>query len=403
MPGSRSPSTTSAGEREDMVPGQADEQSPLLEHGRRTVSFDTISSPVQPEPSPRQQPSRSRSSPGTNSSKTSAVDFGYSSKSTPDLARRWTVSDEEEIMSSSPPFPPIKTSTDTGSTSASKAQAVTPTMTPVQAAAVRSYTAAEHAIHKADTNLSWGDPAGLPMRGINDENLVIFRRAIGINSGLAGESDPRSLEEGRKRAVGMYAATMKAQREKRVKHALIDFLLYASHLAQILIGATLTAFGPSAGKHAILITVLGAINTVIAGVLALIKGQGLPERLRHDQSEFRKLQDWIEQTEALLAVGVIGRNRKEVGLLVQVAFKKYNAVRQSEENNRNENYVRVSAPDPQASRSGSGSVSAAAADHGGHTGQMGKLLDHSHEGGGTGTGGGYQSDLESAPHLKLPI
>lgn len=144
-------------------------------------------------------------------------------------------------MPPSPPLPPIKTSSDTGSTSTSKAPAITPTMTPVQAAAVRSYTAAEHAIHKADTNLSWGDPAGLPMRGTNDENLVIFRRAIGINSGLAGESDPRSLEEGRKRAVGMYAATMKAQREKRVKHALIDFLLYASHLAQILIGATLTA------------------------------------------------------------------------------------------------------------------------------------------------------------------
>lgn len=311
------------------------------------------------------------------------MDFGYPSKSIPDLARRWTVSEGDEAMPSSPPLPPIKTSTDTGSTSTSKAPTVTPTMTPVQAAAVRSYTATEHSIHKADTNLSWGDPAGLPMRGTNDENLVIFRRAIGINSGLAGESDPRSLEEGRKRAVGMYAATMKAQREKRVKHALIDFLLYASHLAQILIGATLTAFGPSAGKHAILITVLGAINTVIAGVLALIKGQGLPERLRHDQAEFRKLQDWIEQTEALLAVGVIGRNRKEVGLLVQVAFKKYNAVRQSEENNRNENYVRVSAAaDPLSTTP---AAAASAADHGGHTG---KFLDHSHEGGGTG---GYRS------------
>lgn len=115
-------------------------------------------------------------------------------------------------------------------------------MTPVQAAAVRSFTASEQrGILKADTNLSWGDPAGLPMRGTNDENLVIFRRAVGINSGLAGDSDPRSLEEGRRRALGIYAAAMKGQREKRVKHALIDFLLYASHLAQILIGATLTA------------------------------------------------------------------------------------------------------------------------------------------------------------------
>lgn len=108
-------------------------------------------------------------------------------------------------------------------------------------------------------------------------------------------------------------------------------------------------------------------------MLALIKGQGLPERLRHDQAEFRKLQDWIEQTEALLAVGVIGRDRKEVGLLIQVAFRKYNAVRQSEENNRNENYVRVGAADP--SGSGSGGASAPV-EHVGHTGKLLNLDDH---------------------------
>lgn len=48
----------------------------------------------------------------------------------------------------------------------------------------------------------------------------------------------------------------------------------------------------------------------------------------------------IEQTEALLAVGVIGRDRKEVGVLVQTAFKKYNAAKQCEESNLPENYVR---------------------------------------------------------------
>jgi len=99
--------------------------------------------------------------------------------------------------------------------------------------------------------------------------------------------------------------------------------------------------GPSAGDHTLTITILGALNTVVAGVLALVKGQGLPERLRHDRAEFRKLQDWIEQTEALLAVGVIGKDRREVGLLVQIAFVKYNAAKASEENNVPGNYVRA--------------------------------------------------------------
>lgn len=53
----------------------------------------------------------------------------------------------------------------------------------------------------------------------------------------------------------------------------------------------------------------------------------------------------IEQTEALLAVGVIGRNRKEVGVLVQSAFRKYNAAKQCEENNVPENYLRQPDPD----------------------------------------------------------
>lgn len=79
-------------------------------------------------------------------------------------------------------------------------------------------------------------------------------------------------------------------------------------------------------------------------------------------------------------MGVIGRNRKEVGLLVQTAFKKYNAVRQSEENNRNENYVRVSAPDP-----GTTTSSLSMADRGDHTG---KLVDLDHHEGTYGSAGG---------------
>jgi hypothetical protein len=50
--------------------------------------------------------------------------------------------------------------------------------------------------------------------------------------------------------------------------------------------------GPTAGSHVAVITFLGAINTVLAGALALIKGQGLPDRIYHDRAEYRRLQDW---------------------------------------------------------------------------------------------------------------
>ena len=198
---------------------------------------------------------------------------------------------------------------------------------------------------KADTNLSWGAPAGMPMRGPNDENLRIFRRALGINSDLASSTSGGSLEQGRKNAVGIYGAVIREQKRKAAQHLALSILVYGAHFGQIVIGAVLTALGPDAGAHTFAITALGAVNTVIAGVLALIKGQGLPERLRKDEMEFRRLQDWIEETEALLAVGVVGRDRKEAGLLVEVGFKKYNAAKASEENNLPENYV-SQVPDP---------------------------------------------------------
>lgn len=191
---------------------------------------------------------------------------------------------------------------------------------------------------KVDTNMSWGMPLGLGVRGPNDENLVIFRKALGINWTKANV-DASTLEEGRKSATGVYKCVIDAQTNKHTQHAAMTALLYILYFSQIVVGAALTALGPVAASYTLQITLLGALNTVVAGVLALIKGSGQPQRLGKDQVGYRKLQDWIEETEALLAVGVIGRDRREVGLLVEVAFKKYNAAKASEENNRPDMYI----------------------------------------------------------------
>ena len=104
-----------------------------------------------------------------------------------------------------------------------------------------TYTPVPGQILKADTELSWGAPMGGHIRGSNDENLVIFRRAVGINTTLAGSGDMRSLEEGRRGAVGIYLATMKAQRHKAWLYTLSSVLIWLSHFSQVVIGATLTA------------------------------------------------------------------------------------------------------------------------------------------------------------------
>ncbi len=93
----------------------------------------------------------------------------------------------------------------------------------------------------ADTDLSWLPPAGLHIPRPNHENLVIFRRAVGINSTMAGSADPKSLEEGRKKAVGIYAVALGEVRRKKVMYHVLSAVINASHVMQIVIGASLTA------------------------------------------------------------------------------------------------------------------------------------------------------------------
>lgn len=188
-------------------------------------------------------------------------------------------------------------------------------------------------LSKVDTNLSWGTPAGLPLRDPSDECLLIFRRAVGINSDLLTDFPKAdSLENGRKHASGIYKHVLEQKWKKAVIHHTLGIILYACHFIQIIVSAVLTALGPKASRYEITITVLGAVNTIVAGIMALLKGSGVIERLAKDEVEFQKLQDWIEETESLLSVGVIGTmggdqvsNRIAAGKYVEVAFRKYNA------------------------------------------------------------------------------
>src|SRR5450755_2775462 len=65
-------------------------------------------------------------------------------------------------------------------------------------------------------------------------------------------------------------------------------LLNICLLVQIAIGAVLTALGASQAPH-LAITILGAANTVMAGVLTYLKGQGLPYRLLVYLNELKRI------------------------------------------------------------------------------------------------------------------
>ena len=75
------------------------------------------------------------------------------------------------------------------------------------------------------------------------------------------------------------------------------------YLTQIVIGATATALG-SAGVRSTAtqarttaITILTAIGTVVAGILAFMKSRGQPNRVRQLRNDLRKVQEYIRDME----------------------------------------------------------------------------------------------------------
>lgn len=90
----------------------------------------------------------------------------------------------------------------------------------------------------------------------------------------------------------MITAETKAHRS----HRTFVWLINASLGLQLIVAAALTALGAGNGPHKA-VTAFGALNTVIAGFLAFLKGSGLPNRLQYYESEWTKIREYIEQRE----------------------------------------------------------------------------------------------------------
>lgn len=69
-------------------------------------------------------------------------------------------------------------------------------------------------------------------------------------------------------------------------------------LSQVILGAALTALGASASSH-ILITIFGATNTIIAGLVAYLKSRGQPMRARMYRDDLERIVDEIENSEVM--------------------------------------------------------------------------------------------------------
>lgn len=105
---------------------------------------------------------------------------------------------------------------------------------------------------------------------------------------------------------GLYSDVHHAYEYINTKYRIFDVLTYALLILQLLLSAVFIVLGSltSVNSH-LAISVLGALSTVVAGSLALMKGQGLPNRLRQLRDS---LKDVIFEAEELYCDFGAGRN-----------------------------------------------------------------------------------------------
>ncbi|TAQ83942.1 hypothetical protein B7494_g7733 [Chlorociboria aeruginascens] len=132
---------------------------------------------------------------------------------------------------------------------------------------------------------------------IANDPLSLFRLLVGITSHPTMSHHGNLFHGGRPASnLGIYARVVHNEADAKRGYKHWSLVINGCLGVQLIVAAALTAMG-AAGARRSAVTVFGAINTVIAGLLTFLKGSGLPNRLRYYQAEWRKVREFIEQRE----------------------------------------------------------------------------------------------------------
>lgn len=118
----------------------------------------------------------------------------------------------------------------------------------------------------------------------------------------------------------LYGRATRAYSSARWSHSFMASFSNTLLLSQVVLGAALTALGASESSH-ILITVFGAMNTIIAGLVAYLKSRGQPMRTRMFRDDMARVVDEIEDSEIMwlgISQNIHGYDEIDVGDKVTV-------------------------------------------------------------------------------------
>ncbi|KAL8994657.1 MAG: hypothetical protein Q9169_005437 [Polycauliona sp. 2 TL-2023] len=157
--------------------------------------------------------------------------------------------------------------------------------------------------------------------------LLKFQTLIGIRSPTLLRSDPSAYRPAPNH--GIYQRTVDEEKKVKFQYDVSKYVVNVGGMLQIVLGAALTALGAASGPSGA-VTVLGAANTVTAGLLTYLKGQGLPIRLEQYLHLLRTLREHIEEREReFLELDCVLDVDEEINRIARM----YQEVRQTAEDN----------------------------------------------------------------------
>ncbi|KAJ9624109.1 hypothetical protein H2203_005558 [Taxawa tesnikishii (nom. ined.)] len=113
-----------------------------------------------------------------------------------------------------------------------------------------------------------------------------FYELMGMRAPTSENEQPKELAT----RNGLYGRVRKHMGYIQTKYRIYDVAVYVFLVLQLFLSAIFIILGSltRVDSH-VAIAVLGAVSTVIAGLLALMKGQGLPQRLRQTRDALRNV------------------------------------------------------------------------------------------------------------------
>lgn len=132
-----------------------------------------------------------------------------------------------------------------------------------------------------------------------EDKLLIFRTLTGIDTVPVVSRSGHAIRSAAN--IGIYTRVIRKERWAKKMYRLVRVISSICLGLQIIMSAAVTALGAANSSYNS-ITGLGACSTITASIVAYIKGSGQPQKLKHEETRWKSVREYIEQRERELCL-----------------------------------------------------------------------------------------------------